>query len=196
MLISKMKKLVLFIVVVVLCSCAISNAQTKTDIRTGFRLGAGADYVLPTGDFGNIFNHGYGASLQLQTPVRNNVNFTLSAGYLELKGKNALFEQGIVTQVDDIGLVPLKAGVKYYPVDYFYLGGDLGVTLGVKNFNETTVFYVPNFGVEFPVSGKSSLDLNVRYERGISNRPFDRSGEAGFFTTPKFVGLRLGYNFG
>ena len=51
-----------------------ANAQTKDPAMNGSKLGVGADFAFPMGDFGDVYNFGVGGSLNFQAPIANNLN--------------------------------------------------------------------------------------------------------------------------
>jgi len=172
-----MKKL--FLLTALAGMFAISNvsAQTKDPAMSGQKLGIGAEFAFPTGDFGDVTDFGFGGSLQFQTPIVEKLNFTATAGYLNFKNKD-VFGGG------NFGIIPVKIGARYFLAENFYAGGELGAAFGTSDNSETSFVYTPNIGVEFPVSDKGSIDLGARYEAWSNNG------------TAKFIGLRLAYNFG
>ncbi|WP_442588530.1 outer membrane beta-barrel protein [Pedobacter sp. AW31-3R] len=171
-----MKKL--FLLTAIAGMFAFSNVSAQTDpAMGGSKLGIGAEFAFPTGDFGDFTDFGYGGSLQFQTPIVEKLNFTASAGYLNFKYKDE-FGGG------SFGNIPVKAGVNYFLAENFYIGGELGAAFGTGDNSNTSFVYTPHIGVEFPVADKSSIDLGARYEAWSNDG------------TRRFVGLRLAYNFG
>lgn len=168
-----MKKLLLLTAVVGLFAFTSVNAQTKTP-----RLGIGAEFGFPMGTFGDVFNLGYGGSLQYQHPVAPSLLVTGSAGYTVFKAKDD-FGGGTV------GAIPIKAGARYYFGETFFAAGELGASISTETGGKTGFVYAPGIGVDFPVSDKGSIELGGRYEG------WSYSGG-----TNGFIGLRLAYNFG
>jgi hypothetical protein len=160
------------------------NAQTKDVAMTGSKLGIGAEFAFPTGQFGNYFDFGYGGSLQFQTPIANKLNFTATAGYLSFNGKDNITVGTMTGTIPNYGVVPLKVGARYFLLENLYAGGELGVAIATSIGSGTGFIYTPNIGIEFPVADKSTIDFGARYEVFSNN------------ATRRFVGLRLAYNFG
>lgn len=175
-----MKKLFLLTAIAGLFAFSNVSAQTKDVAMSGNKFGIGAEFAFPTGSFGDVYNLGYGGSLQFQTPIAEKLNFTATAGYLNFTGKDL----GAGFKAADFGVIPVKIGARYFIAENFYAGGELGAAFGTGDNSETSFVYTPNIGVEFPVSDKGSIDLGARYEAWSNNG------------TLKFVGLRLAYNFG
>lgn len=172
-----MKKL--FLLTAIAGIFAFTNASAQKDAAmNGPKLGIGAEFAFPMGNFGDISKFGVGGSLLYQHPVAPNLNLTASAGYLSFKYKDILGG-------GNSGFVPVKVGARYFVAENFYLNGELGASFGTGDFNDGTAFvYSPGVGVEFPVADKSSIDLGARYE-GWSNKG-----------TLSFIGLRAAFNFG
>lgn len=173
-----MKKLFLLTAIAGIFAFSNVSAQTKDVAMTGQKLGIGAEFAFPTGDFGDVYNLGYGGSLQFQTPIAAKLNFTATAGYLNFKAKDQ-FGGG------NYGSIPAKLGARYFLAENFYAGGELGASFGTQEGSSTAFVYTPNIGVEFPVADKASIDLGARYEAWSRDS-----------STARFVGLRLAYNFG
>ncbi|WGQ11939.1 acyloxyacyl hydrolase [Pedobacter gandavensis] len=173
-----MKKL--FLLTAIAGIFAFSNAQAQKDpAMNGPKLGIGAEFAFPVGNFGDFQNFGYGGSLNYQHPIAPNLNLTGSAGYINFESKEILGTKF------NSGFIPVKAGARYFLAENFYINGELGASFATGSNNSGTAFvYSPGIGVEFPVSDKSSVDLGGRYE-GWSN-----NGTASFF------GIRAAFNFG
>lgn len=171
-----MKKLFLLTAVAGLFAFSNVNAQTKSP-----KLSLGAEFAFPMGDFGDVFNLGYGGSLQYQHPVAENLLVTGSAGFTNFQTKE------IAGTKMNSGFIPVKVGARYYFGEYFFGAAEVGAAFGTKDGSGTRFAYTPGIGVDFPVSDTGSIELGARYE-GWSK------GDA--LVAPSFIGLRLAYNFG
>jgi hypothetical protein len=169
-----------------------ANAQTKTSTTTtdGIKLSIGVDAGIPVGNFNDFYNWNLGGSVQAEFPIVKQLAVTVNAGYNNLFGKAIGSTSANYTNIQ---LIPVKAGLKYFPIENFYIQGEAGAafvanknTLGVS---KTALFaYAPQVGVQFPVSGKSFIDAGVRFE---ANSPLVTNGD-----NLNFIGLRLAYGFG
>lgn len=178
-----MKKLILLTAVAGFFAFSNVNAQTKDVGMTGTKLGIGADFAFPMGDFGKVTDFGYGGSLGVQFPVANKINITGSAGYLSFKNKD---EFGGAS----FGTIPVKAGARFFVAENFYIGGELGAAFPTEDGGKTAFAYAPGVGIEFPVADNGAIELGARYEGWSGKDILDRS------VTSSFLGLRLAYNFG
>jgi hypothetical protein len=114
------------------------------------RLGVGLSLGIPTND---LYNFAIGGDLRLQKDFSSNVSGIASLGYtnFSVDGENA----------GDVGFIPLKAGVKVFPVERFYISGELGAAFGTDDGQKTSFLYAPGIGLGF----NNGLDLGLRYEK-------------------------------
>lgn len=180
----------LFLLTAIAGIFAVSNvsAQKKDPAMSGQKLGIGVDFALPTGGTNDLYKLGFGGSLQFQTPIAQSLNFTGSAGYLNFTGKELIGN----LKYPKYNAIPLKAGLRYFLAENFYVGGELGAAIGTSDGSRTSFVYSPGLGVEFPVADKSTIELGARYE-GWSG---DRKDNSLIVPVKSFVGLRLAFNFG
>ncbi|MBB6502919.1 outer membrane beta-barrel protein [Pedobacter cryoconitis] len=158
----------------------------------GPKLGIGADFAVPVGVLSDGYKFGFGGSLLFQTPIAPKLNFTASAGYLNLSGKDVTVSYFTGNQmitfkqkVSNSNVIPVKVGARYFINDNFYAGAEVGAAFLSEDGDSATAFaYSPNIGYELPLANKNSLDFGVRYEG------WSKNSSVGFF------GLRVAYNFG
>jgi hypothetical protein len=180
-----------------------AKAQTTTTSTTssktstgpnGIVLSVGVDAGIPTGNLNNSYNWNIGGSVQADIPVIPHQLFvTVNAGYNSIQGKNNI---GGVTGLDatNIQLLPVKAGLKFFPINHFYIQGEAGAAFLLNksdlNDDKSAAFvYAPQVGVQFPLGGKSYIDAGVRYEATTKfNSAIDDS-------KVNFFGLRVAYAF-
>ncbi|HEY1024609.1 MAG TPA: outer membrane beta-barrel protein [Sphingobacteriaceae bacterium] len=157
-----------------------ASAQTQiTTIGTPgvVRLGVG----LNTGhSISKFYNVTVGGDVRLQKDLYSNISGTLSLGYTSFFQKKE-FGGG------NVDMVPVKAGLKFFTMDHFYLSGEVGPAFGTDNNNDSSAFgkgtllvYTPGLGVDF----NNGLDFGFRYE-GLS-RNGSHLGQVAF---------RLAYGF-
>jgi hypothetical protein len=180
---------------------AKAQSTTTTTPTTGPRLSIGVDAGIPTGGLSDGYNWNLGGSAQLELPIAKQLFFTINGGYNNIFGKkDATFSvvtpnssTTVKADVTDIHLLPVKAGLKFFPVSNFYVQGEAGAgfLLNKKDlgYNKSTAFiYAPQVGVLLPLNAKSNLDLGVRYEGSTKYADADGS-------TINFVGLHVAYSF-
>jgi hypothetical protein len=138
----------------------------------------------------NSYNWNLGGSVQADIPVVSNQLFvTVNAGYDNFFGKTI---DGV--SATNIQLLPVKAGLKFFPVSNFYIQGEAGAEFDLNKsdvgFNNTAAFvYAPQIGYQFQLGGNNYIDAGVRYEASTKfNSNIDDS-------KVNFVGLRVAYGF-
>lgn len=147
------------------------NAQSKEPVGDSkdTRLGIGFNIGIPTDD---IYNLAIGGDLRLQVDFAKNISGTLSAGYTNFSVK--------ATDAN-LGYIPVKAGIKIFPVERFYFSGEAGAAFGTDDQGTAFVF-APGIGV----GTNTGLDFGLRYE-GMT--------KSNGFNNPNQVALRIAYGF-
>ncbi|MFI5452485.1 hypothetical protein ACHMWN_10035 [Pedobacter sp. UC225_61] len=174
-----MKKLVLSIALVAGLNF-VASAQTEGAVK---KLSIGAEFGIST-------NRGIkdiviaGGSIQFEQPVAKSLNLIFSTGYLSqmITGdlRDAFKAFGLPTS---LGMIPIKAGAKYYFNNNFYGAGDAGVAISVDG-GGTAFIFGPSLGASFSIADKSSLDFGLRYGTWTTSRSLS------------FLGIRAAYAFG
>lgn len=161
-------------------------ASTSTSSADGVKFSIGVDAGLPTGKISNYYNWNIGGSVQADIPViSKQLYVTVNAGYDNYFGKDNL---------TNIQLLPVKAGLKYFLVDKFYIQGEAGAAFALNKsdvgFDKSAAFiWAPQIGYQFNLGGSNYLDAGVRYQSS-SDYVSDNSN-----TKVSFVGLRVAYGF-
>lgn len=171
-----------------------TSATTKTSASSnGIILSVGVDAGIPTGKLSDAYNWNLGGSVQADIPVVQHQLFvTVNAGYNNIFGKNNIDGTGI--DATNIQLLPVKAGLKFFPISNFYIQGEAGAAFLLNksdlNDNKSAAFiYAPQVGVQFPLGGKSYIDAGVRYE---ASTKFNSEADG---SKVNFFGLRIAYAF-
>ena len=169
-------------------------SSAKTTSSNGIIWSVGVDAGLPTGNLSNAYNWNLGGSVQADIPVVQNQLFvTVNAGYNSIFGKNNIDGTGL--DATNIQLLPVKAGLKYFPVNHLYVQGEAGAAFSLNKsdlgFDNSAAFiYAPQVGYQFPIGGKSFLDAGVRYEGSTKFNSTISDSKV------NFVALRVAYAFG
>ena len=168
-----------------------AKAQTTTTPATsnGVKFSIGVDAGLPSGDIKNAYNWNIGGSVQADIPVANQLFVTVNAGYNSFQGKTI---DGI--KATSIQLLPVKAGLKFFPVANFYVQGEAGAAFALNKsdvgFDKTAAFvYAPQVGYQFQLGGGNYIDAGVRYEASTKFNSTVDDSKVNFF------GLRVAYGF-
>lgn len=149
-----MKKILLAVVITAICTGAY--AQKDSDRKFGFS--AGPEIGFATGDFNNTHSIGIGATIQGDFNIAPSTNFTLTTGYLTYAGKSA----GSGIKYKSAGILPLKAGIKYFLSGGFYGAAQLGVGF-FSNGGGTALAYTPMLGYEFNTKSDKAIDAGLKY---------------------------------
>ena len=177
-----------------------AKAQTSTPASTsattsnGVKFSIGVDAGLPTGNFSNNYNWNIGGSVQADIPVVSNQLFvTVNAGYDNFFGKNTVVD-GVTVSPTNIQLLPVKAGLKFFPVGGFYIQGEAGAAFALNKtdvgFNKSAAFiWAPQVGYQFQLGGNNYIDAGVRYQASTDFVSGNNNSQV------NFVGLRVAYGF-
>ncbi|WP_377115215.1 hypothetical protein [Mucilaginibacter litoreus] len=154
-----------------------TNVNAQTTPKSAWRFGIGLEGLAPVGDLHNVSNIGLGGTARLQYGVADNLALTLTSGYYNFFGKEA-GNTGI--NYDDLGIVPLKAGIKAFVSQNVYLSGEVGAGFETNEGGNTKLLASPGIGW-----ANQSWDIGARYE--------NFSGQNNSYGT---IGLRIAYGFG
>jgi hypothetical protein len=157
----------------------------------------GAELALPTGDFGESYPLGYGASIGYEHPVGEKLGVTLQAGYIMLG-----IDDAVSTLIDKSSMMPIQVGAKYYLAErgaglYAHVQG------GVHNLSVTTKDL--DLGIFGTVPGVTSSDsylsgaigigymLNKKIDVGLRYNIIAPDSEVEGAEASSYLGVRLAY---
>jgi hypothetical protein len=171
------------------------KAQTTTTHAagpSGIIYSIGADGGITTGSFRDSHKSIVGGSIEADFPVADHFYFTANTGYNQFFGVDNVFDTGI--KAPDINIVPVKLGLKYFPISLLYLQLEAGAAFvtnkSTLGFERTSTFiYAPQAGTQIPLGGKNYLDAGVRWEGCTNFTENDGSSRGHFFA------LRAAYAF-
>ncbi|AYL98323.1 outer membrane beta-barrel protein [Mucilaginibacter celer] len=176
-------------------STPTTPSTSTTTTKSGIRYSIGVDAGIPLGDFKDNYKWNLGGSVQADIPVYSDKLFvTVNAGYNNIFGKNDVVVGNTTVSPTDFHLIPVKAGLKFFPISNFYVQGEAGAAFLLNKSdvgaNKSTAFvYAPQIGVQFPVSAGSFIDAGVRYE---ATTKYATGVDA---SKVNFIGLRVAYGF-
>ena len=101
---------------------------------SGKGFGVGLELGFPTN---SIYNIGFGGSGKAEVPLVSSLSLSVTAGYTNFYYKSGLI--GSVKSQDPAGFLPLKAGLKYYLAEGFYIEGEAGTSIET-NYNKDKLF--------------------------------------------------------
>jgi hypothetical protein len=151
-------------------------AQTKevAGDSKALRLGIGLSLGIPTNDF---YSFAVGGDLRLQKDLSSNLSAIGSVGYNSFIISNELIGAG---SDNSAGFIPVKVGLKVFPVERFYFSGEVGAGFPTADNAKTAFIYAPGLGFGF----NNGLDLGLRYEGMSASR--SNLGQ---------IALRIAYGF-
>ncbi|HEY4326113.1 MAG TPA: hypothetical protein VGN20_19140 [Mucilaginibacter sp.] len=154
-----------------------TNVKAQTAPSNPWRFGIGIEAGIPTGDAHTISNFELGGTARLQYDASNHFAYTLTSGYYNMFGKDI---EGTDLKYKDLGIVPLKAGIKAFFAPNIYFGAEAGAGFETASGGDTKLILSPALGF-----ANKTWDVGVRYE--------NFSGDGSSYG---LVGLRLAYAFG
>jgi hypothetical protein len=160
------------------------NAQTTGTATTPnpWRFGIGLETGIPTGNANNISNFELGGTARLQYDASNHFAWTLTSGYYNMFGKNVTVAtpDGTVSgKAADLGIVPVKLGIKLFFAPQFYFGAEAGAGFETESGGDTKLILSPALGW-----ANKTWDIGARYE--------NFSGQSNSYG---LAGLRIAYAF-
>ncbi len=159
----------------------------------GVIISVGAESGISVGDFRDAHKWSIGGTVQADIPVVNQLYANINTGYLNYFGKDNVFGTGL--RATDIHTLPVMAGLKLFPVKYFYIQADAGAAFALNKsdlgYDKTAAFlYVPQVGVQLPVGGKNYIDAGVLYNGSTKFSSTDETSKI------NSIALRVAYAFG
>lgn len=146
------------------------------------RLGIGLSAGIPTTEG---YKFGLGGDVRLQQDFTSNVSGIVSVGYNTFSVKpHPAVTYPAGTDTDNLDFIPVKAGIKVFPVARFYFSGEVGAAFGTRDGSKTAFIYAPGIGV----GTNTGIDVGLRYEGMSGNSPL-------VWKNPGQVALRLAYGF-
>ena len=182
--ISKITKVfTITLIIFIFFTCSNANAQSTS--KSNFRFGIGVDGLVPLSSFRSTVNYALGITPRLQYTLNNDVAFTFTTGYYHFFTKPLYIpagEFGAGERIqNDLDIIPIKIGAKYFVSSNFYLAGEAGLGLEVDNGGgDSKLILSPGIGY-----ANKRWDIAIRYE--------NFRGQNYNYST---AGLRVAYGFG
>jgi hypothetical protein len=175
----------------ILLLVALSAAFTFSGFAQSSGVGnfnVGAYGALPLSNMRQIFHVGFGGSLNYEYHYRNDLFFTLGAGYEAFDVKTELQNAYVPSTYS---YIPVKAGVKYYFIKGFYGEFQLGTSIYAQHGGGSAFDYAPGIGYSF----KSGFEVGLHYEEWTQKPQNHIEGDYGmtgpFKTSSTFSQLAL-----
>lgn len=157
-----------------------TNVNAQSTPKSALRFGIGLEGLAPVGNLHDVSNIGIGGTARLQYGIADNLALTLTSGYYNFFAKTVNIPGIGDVKGDNIGIIPLKAGIKAFVSQNVYLGAEVGAGFETRSNGDTKLIASPGIGW-----ANKSWDIGARYE--------NFSGQSNNYGT---VGLRIAYGFG
>ena len=125
----------------------------------------GLDLAIPTN---SIYSVGFGGSGKAEVPVAGAASITVTAGFTSLYYKSSVF--GNTKSAAPATFIPLKAGVKYYLGEAFYIEGEAGNAIATNYGKDKLFAFALGPGFLANAGKNSAIDIGFRYENWGSGR--------------------------
>lgn len=178
---------VLFLILV-LSKLSVARAQQDSSRQNPGYIHLGTHLALPLGNMIGQYKLLLGGAIQVDFPVKQRVVFlTVNAAYQEL-----IRENKVSSNLKNPKILPLKVGVKFFPVEQFYLQADLGASLVLNkmfaSFDRTAVLVFSNeLGYRISIPGGNVAEAGLVFHR---NAAFNVNG-----SSHSFFGIKLSFGF-
>jgi len=134
------------------------------------RLSIGIDGAATSGGFKDQYKAGLGVSVQYDLPLSEHLYVTGNAGYLNLFANNSSSNPNYIINVksSNMGVAPVKVGLKLFIIRTFYIQGEAGEALllnknSVYALNSTAFTYDGQMGILFRRKQKSYIEAGIKY---------------------------------
>ncbi|RZJ70963.1 MAG: hypothetical protein EOO47_23210, partial [Flavobacterium sp.] len=139
-------------------------------------IGVGPSIHLPSGSSSNISGIGFGGFVKAEIGLSPKFSLTVQGDLAHFVGKRV---RVIGTSIQSITSVPVKAGLKYYTGEDFYLEGQLGAAFPIEGTKKTAFAWSPGIGTFVRNKNNSNyLDFGIRYEAWTSASVSATSGRS------------------
>lgn len=151
-------------------------------------IGVAAEVNFPSGNSSNASAVGLGINLKAEFGLSDKFSLTANGSISNFFGRRFFGAKS-----PSRSYVPLKAGLKYYTDENFYLEGQVGATLPLDQNGKTGFAWSPGIGTYIKTNGSANkFDVGLRYE-GWTTSSMVNSKKLSTFN---FIGIRIGYVFG
>jgi len=135
-----------------------TTVKAQTTPANALRMSIGVDAGLPTGNLTIGSNFVLGGTIHLQYGITNNFDVSLASGADHFFSK---INPATGTKFDSFGIIPVKAGVKWFFVPSFYVAGEGGVAVEETDSGagNTKMLLSPELGW-----ANTHWDVGVRYD--------------------------------
>jgi len=133
--------------------CLLAAVAVLGTTGAAWAIGVGLGFRAPTGDFGDLYDGGFGANVVMEFPLAPTISAYGDVGYTTFYGQDLVIDGTTATAVDDIDVWGFSAGAKF-GIGGFYLGGEVGY---FTEIDETGLSPLVGMGL-------GPLDISARYK--------------------------------
>jgi hypothetical protein len=137
-------------------------------------IGLGVGVILPSGDFKDGYDVGYGAHLVMDYPVTPLASIYGDLGYNGFKAKDNADLEDLDLELPDLTMWNISVGGRAGLGGAFYLGAEIGYYI-VSDDLDDEIGITPLIGTKF-----SKLDLSARYKATDDFKWFEIRAALGF----------------
>lgn len=171
-----MKNSTKLVAIALIAVTTLFATNVKAQDSNPWRLGIGIEGGVPTGNAHDISNFSLGGTARLQYGADKGLAWTLTSGYYNMFLKSPYKD---IPGAQDVGIVPVKIGLKAYFAPSIYFGAEAGAGFETTGAKDTKLILSPGIGWS-----SSSWDVGARYE--------NFSGQSNNYG---MVALRVAYGF-
>ena len=179
--------------VFILASAIMFHAQAQTSETSPFSLSFGPEIGLPVGDLYDRYNWSLGGSIEVEYALADDFGLTLNTGVYNLFAEDKGYLMDGRKYTDNLQVLPVKLGVKYYLIGGLFIQGEAGASFLLNKsdggYDKSTAFsYAPQIGYRFDMGNNQFIDAGIKW---IGNTKYSENGNSN-----NMLGLRLAYGFG
>lgn len=162
--------------------------HAQTFRGSGIRYAIGAETGLAVNYLAKKHQMLAGVSLQADFPILDQELYTtLNTGY-----NHAFVRPDYSHLVEDMNVIPLKVGLKYFYRKFLYAQSEVGVSFLLNKTNcvegkNRAYVLAPQIGILLPALGRNFIDIGMRFESTGKFYVCDKQNN--------FVGLRVAWTF-
>jgi hypothetical protein len=177
-----------FLTIFILAFFSADIVKSQVFTGTGIRYSAGIETGLAVGYLAKKYEAPAGISLQVDFPVIDNELFaTVNSGF-----NNIFVRPDYRHLVEDLRLVPIKAGLKYFYRSNLYVQLEIGVSFLLNKTNcvegkNAALVTAPQIGMIFYLHEKNYVDAGLRFESNSKFYECDHQNN--------FIGFRIAWAF-
>lgn len=186
-----MKKIILTVSLLVFI-IHVASAQTDHNVAVSI----GPDIAFPFR--GAAYRSAVGFAATIEIPVAQQLKLIFDPGYTIQVSIPLLYTSPcptctVPTGPSNSGLykyIPLRAGLRYYPLKHIYINGEAGEAIKVGYGAVSSFIYSIGSGAVIPFNPHNGIDLGLSFERGNKNNAYNSN-----YNSLNQLGIRLAYRY-